>query len=61
MSTNTSKPPTQEDADHWHMLDHAFKKTPLVPEVSKRVRDDSARMATVLRIGSENPAYNSKG
>ena len=38
MSIDTTKPPTQEEADHRHMLDHAFKGKPLDPEVSKRVQ-----------------------
>ena len=37
MSIDTQKPLTQEEADHRHMLDHAFRGQPLDPEVSQRV------------------------
>lgn len=39
MSTDTQKSLTQEESDHRHMLDHAFKGKPLDPEVSRRVRE----------------------
>lgn len=53
MSTDTRKPLTQEEADHRHMLDHAFKKTPLDPEVSKRVRERAEKVRERLRKGPE--------
>ena len=44
MIIDTSKPLTQDEADHRHMLDHAFKKTPLDPEVAKRVHERAAKV-----------------
>jgi hypothetical protein len=37
MSIDTRKLPTEEEADHRHMVEHAFKGKPLDPEVAKRV------------------------
>ena len=50
MST-INRPQTQEQADHRHMLDHAFKKTPLDPEVSKRVRERADKVREEMKKG----------
>ena len=39
MSTETIKSLTQEEADHRHVIEHAFKGKPLDVEVAKRVHD----------------------
>ena len=48
MSIETQKSLTQEEADHQHMLDHAFKGKPLDPEVSKRVHERAEHVRTKL-------------
>ncbi len=48
MST-INKPMTQEDADHRHMLDHAFRGKPLDPEVSKHVEERAERVRADMR------------
>jgi hypothetical protein len=53
MSIETRKPPTQEEADHRHMLDHAFKGTPLDPEVSKRVEERAKKIQAEMRKKGE--------
>ncbi|MSR56292.1 MAG: hypothetical protein EXS05_01285 [Planctomycetaceae bacterium] len=49
MSTDTSKPPTLEEADHRAMLDHAFKGKPLDPEVSRRVHERAEKVREGMR------------
>ena len=49
MSIDTSKPLTQEEADHRHVLDHAFKGKPLDPDVSQRVRARADKIREDLR------------
>ena len=49
MSIDTPKVLTQEEADHRHMLDHAFKGTPLDPEVSKRVAQRAEKVQAEMR------------
>lgn len=59
MSTDTRKPVTQEDADHQVMIDHAFKGTPVDPEVRKRVRERAERVREKLRAkGMTNTAVD---
>jgi hypothetical protein len=49
MSIDTRKPLTQEEADHKHMLDHAFRGTPVDPEVRKRVHERAEKVREKLR------------
>ncbi|MBI3864031.1 MAG: hypothetical protein HY290_19270 [Planctomycetia bacterium] len=49
MSTDTEKPLTQEEADHRHMMEHAFKGAPLDPEVAKRVHERAEKLREDMR------------
>ena len=53
MSIDTSKPLTQEEADHRAMLDHAFKGKPVNPEVVERVRARAEKIREEMRKGGE--------
>lgn len=44
MSTDTRKPLTQEEADHRHVIEHAFKGKPLDPEVARRVHERAEKV-----------------
>jgi hypothetical protein len=50
MSIDTGKPLTLEQADHQVMIDHAFKGTPVDPEVRKRVHERAERVREKLRV-----------
>jgi len=49
MSTDTRKPPTQEEADHRHVIEHAFKGKPLDPEVARRVHERAEKVREGMR------------
>ena len=49
MSIDTGKPPTLEEAVHQVMIDHAFKGTPVDPDVRKRVHERAERVREKLR------------
>ena len=49
MSIDSGKPLTLEEADHQVMIDHAFKGTPVDPEVRKRVHERADRVREKLR------------
>ena len=51
MSTDTSKPPTQEAADARAVLDHAFKGKPVDPEVARRVHERAKTIREEMRKG----------
>ncbi len=49
MSIDTRNPPTQEQADLKHMIDHAFRGAPLDPEVARRVHDRAKEAREEIR------------
>lgn len=49
MSIDISKPPTQEEADHRHVIEHAFKGKPLDPEVALRVHERAEKVREEMR------------
>ena len=48
MST-INKPMSQEQADHRHMIEHAFKGKPLDPEVARRVHERGEKLREEMR------------
>ena len=53
MSIDTPKSLTQEEADHRHVMEHAFKGAPLDPEVTRRVRERAEKIRERLSKGPE--------
>ena|GEM_PF-5196788 len=53
MSIDTCKPLTQEEADHRAMLEHAFKGSPLNPEVSRRVEEQAQKIQAEMKKKGE--------
>ena len=49
MKTDTRHPLTQDEADSRAVLEHAFKGTPVDPEVSQRVRERADKVREDLR------------
>lgn len=49
MSIDTRKTLTREEADHRAMIEHAFKRKPLAPDVSRRVREREDRIREELK------------
>ena len=48
MKTETA-PLTQEEADHRHVMEHAFKGAPLDPDVARRVEERADKIQAEMR------------